>query len=152
MQIFFNRHIVVFQETSVLKEVRILRYLQSNSAVLILMLMLSFKIKLSYTYLRHFLADFFYDKNGTLFRQKLVTFRPPSLIFVTQRIFRATQNFFNQFNIYLYATGTIFCKHVFLFCATLEIFSGLLLKPGPRPWTWTLKNMGNSPNLGPKKN
>ena len=74
-------------------------------------------------------------KYGTLFRQKLVTFRPPSLIFVTQRIFRATQNFFNQFNIYLYATGTIFCKHVFLFCATLDIFSRLLVKPGPGPWT-----------------
>ena len=26
-------------------------------------------------------------------------------------------------NIYLYTTGTIFCKYVFLFCATLNIFS-----------------------------
>ena len=40
---FFSRHIVVFFETSVLKEVRILRYLRNNSAVLILMLMLSSK-------------------------------------------------------------------------------------------------------------
>ena len=40
-----------------------------------------------------------------------------------QSIFLATQNFFNQFSIYLYATGTIFCKHIFLFCATLNIFS-----------------------------
>ena len=81
----------------------------------------------------------------------------PSLIFVRhQSIFRATQNFLNQFNIYLYATGTIFSKHVFLFCATLDIFSRLLLKPGPGPWTrtldpdpgpgswtWTLENMRN---------
>ena len=60
---FFNRHIVVFFETSVLKEVRILRYLHNNSAVLILML--SYKIKLSHTILIHtwktFVADFFYD-------------------------------------------------------------------------------------------
>ena len=39
-----------------------------------------------------------------------------------QSIFRAKQNFFNQFNMYLYATGTIFCKQVFLFCAALNIF------------------------------
>ena len=32
---FFNRDIVAFLETSVLKEVRILRYLHSNSAVLL---------------------------------------------------------------------------------------------------------------------
>ena len=36
-------------------------------------------------------------------------------------LFRATQNFVH--NIYLYTTGTIFCKYVFLFCATLNIFS-----------------------------
>ena len=61
---------------------------------------------------------------GGPFWQKLVTIMDSSLIFVRhQSIFRATQNFFNQFNIYLYATGTIFCKHVFLFCATLNIFS-----------------------------
>ena len=48
----------------------------------------------------------------------------PSLILVRhQSISRATQNFFNQFSVYLYATGTIFCKHVFLFFATLNIFS-----------------------------
>ena len=46
---FFNRHIVVFFEISALKEVRILRYLHSNSAVL----MLSSKLKLSYTILLH---------------------------------------------------------------------------------------------------
>ena len=50
---FFNRHIVVFFETSVFKEVRILRYLRNNNAVLIPMLMLSSKIKLSYTILIH---------------------------------------------------------------------------------------------------
>ena len=38
MSDFFNRHIAVFLETSVLKEVRILYYLQSKSAVPILML------------------------------------------------------------------------------------------------------------------
>ena len=42
---FFQRHIVVFFGTSVLKKVRILRYLHNNSAVLILMLMLSSKNK-----------------------------------------------------------------------------------------------------------
>ena len=52
---FFNRHVVVLFETSVLKEVRILRspYLHNNSTVLILMLMLRSKIKLSYTLLKH---------------------------------------------------------------------------------------------------
>ena len=30
---------------------------------------------------------------------------------------------FDQLNKYLFATGAIFCKHVFLFCATLNIFS-----------------------------
>ena len=50
---FFNRHIVIFFETSALKEVRILRYLHSNSAVLMLMLMLSSKLKLSYIILLH---------------------------------------------------------------------------------------------------
>ena len=63
------------------------------------------------------------ENYGVPFRKKLVTFRTPSLIFVRhQSIFRAKQNF-NQINIYLYATGTIFCKHVFLFCAALNIFS-----------------------------
>ena len=55
---------------------------------------------------------------------KLVTFRAPSLIFIRhQSISRATQNFFNQFSIYLYATGTIFSKLVFLLCATPNMFS-----------------------------
>ena len=46
---FSNRHIIVFFKTNVLKEVRILSYVHNNSAVLILMLMLSSKIELSYT-------------------------------------------------------------------------------------------------------
>ena len=50
-------------KTSVLKEDRILRYLHNNSAMLILML--SSKVKLSYTILIHtlktFVAAFFYD-------------------------------------------------------------------------------------------
>ena len=62
---FFNSHIIVFFETSVLKEVRILRYLHKNSAMLIVMLILSSKIKLWYTILIHtwktFVADFCYD-------------------------------------------------------------------------------------------
>ena len=44
---FLNRHNVIFFETSVLEEVRILRYLHNNSALLILMP--SSKIKLSCT-------------------------------------------------------------------------------------------------------
>ena len=56
--------------------------------------------------------------------QKVITFITPTLIFVWhQSIFRATQNFFNQYNIYLYTARIIFCQHVFLFCATLDIFS-----------------------------
>ena len=56
---FFNRHIAVFFETSVLKEVRILRtsYLHNNSVVLMLMLMLSSKkaiLYYTYTYLKNF--------------------------------------------------------------------------------------------------
>ena len=63
---FFNRHIVVFFETSVLKEVRILRYLHNNSVVLILMLMLSSKKSYPILYLYileklSYVADFFYD-------------------------------------------------------------------------------------------
>ena len=42
------------------------------------------------------------------------------LIFVRhQSIFRVTQNFFNQYNIYLYTIGTTFCQHVFLFCPNI---------------------------------
>ena len=52
---------------------------------------------------------------GAPFWQKLITFMHTN--------FRATQNFFNQHNMYLYTTGTIFCQHVFIFCATLNIFS-----------------------------
>ena len=61
----YNHHIVDFFETSVLEEVRILCYLHNNSAVLILMLMLSSRIKWSYAIPTHtwktFEADFFYD-------------------------------------------------------------------------------------------
>ena len=41
---------------------------------------------------------------------------------LNQSIFCTTRNIFNQFNMDLYATGTIFWKHVILFCATLNIF------------------------------
>ena len=61
---FFNRHIVVFFETSVLKEVGILRYLHNNSVVIILMLISKKSYPTLYLYmlekLSH-LADFFYD-------------------------------------------------------------------------------------------
>ena len=74
---FFNRHIVVFFETSVLKEVRILHYPHNDSAVLILMLMLSSRIKLSYTMIiqtwKVFVADFFMIKFFTLFISWLFT-------------------------------------------------------------------------------
>ena len=47
---------------------------------------------------------------STPFRQKLINLCTLTLILVRhQSIFRATQNFFNQYNIYLYTTGTIFC-------------------------------------------
>ena len=56
--------------------------------------------------------------------KKVMTFITPTLIFVRQQsIFRATQNVFNQYNTYLYTTRTIFCQHVFLFCATCNTFS-----------------------------
>ena len=61
---FFNRHIVVFFETSVLKEVRILRYLHNNSVVLILMLSSKKSYPILYLYILEklsYVADFFYD-------------------------------------------------------------------------------------------
>ena len=68
---FFQLPYCRFFETSVLKEVRILRYLHNNSVVLILMLMLSSKIKLSYNYnftdLKNFRSWLFYDKVFTLY-------------------------------------------------------------------------------------
>ena len=67
---FFDHHIVVFFETSVLKEVRLLHYLHNNSAMLILMLMLISKIQVSHTILictwKTFVADFFMTKFFTL--------------------------------------------------------------------------------------
>ena len=61
---FFNRHIVVFFETSVLKEVRILRYLHNNSVVLILMLSSKKSYPIPYLYILEkllYVAGFFYD-------------------------------------------------------------------------------------------
>ena len=62
----FNRHIVVFFETSVLKEARILLYLENNSIVLILMLMLSSEKSYPILYLYipeklSYVAGLFYD-------------------------------------------------------------------------------------------
>ena len=57
---FFNRHIVVFFETSVLKEVRILRYLHNNSAVLMLISKKSYPIPYLYILEKlSYVADFF---------------------------------------------------------------------------------------------
>ena len=66
LRYFFNRHTVAFFETSVLKEVLILRYLHNISVVLILMLMLSSKkgYPILYLYILEklsYVADFFYD-------------------------------------------------------------------------------------------
>ena len=61
---FFNRHNVVFFETSVLEEVSIFRCLHYNSAVLMLMLILSSKkakLYYTYTYLKNFRSWLFYD-------------------------------------------------------------------------------------------
>ena len=51
---FFNRHIVAFFETTVLKEVRILRYLLSNSSVSILMFL--DKTIVYYTFMKTFIT------------------------------------------------------------------------------------------------
>ena len=72
----------------------------------------------------HFCITFDVNFYGAPFREKLITFITPTLIFVRQQsIFRVAQNFFNQYNIYLYTTRTIFCQHAFLFCAALNTFS-----------------------------
>ena len=69
-------------ETSVLKKVRILRYLHNNSAALVLMP--SSKIKLSYTILIHtwktFVADIFYD--NVFYTLYFLT--APSLFFICE--------------------------------------------------------------------
>ena len=108
---FFNHHIVVFFETSILKEVRILRYLHNNSAVLILML--SYKIKLSHTILIHtwktFVADFFYDKvfhtlyffnSSTLFFIKLFFFFWKTQNTSESMFYKYCRTFINSFFIY----------------------------------------------------
>ena len=85
---FFNRHIFIFFEISVLKEVRILRYLHNNSAVLILMLILSSKMKLSYTIFIHtwktFIADVFY---GNVFNLNSLFFDCSTLCFINKFFF-----------------------------------------------------------------
>ena len=66
---FLNRHIVVFFETSVLKEVRILRYFHNKCAVLILMLSSKIKISVLYLYILEKLSQltFFMITFFTLF-------------------------------------------------------------------------------------
>ena len=67
---FFNRHIVAFFETSVLKEVRILRYLHNNSVVLILMLSSKKSYPIPYLYILEkllYVAGFFTITFFTMF-------------------------------------------------------------------------------------
>ena len=82
---FFNRHIAVFFETSVLKEVRILRYLHNNSVVLILMLSSEKSYPILYLYMLEkllYVAEFFnnvfytfyFFNFSTLFFIKLFSF------------------------------------------------------------------------------
>ena len=60
---------------------------------------------------------------GAPFGQKLITFMHINFNFcTTSKYFLCDENFFNQYNIYLYNMN-FFCQHVFLFCATLNIFS-----------------------------
>ena len=67
-------------------------------------------------------------QNGAPFRQKLGTFMATIFNFcTTSKYFSRDTKLFNQFNIYLNATGTIFCKYVSLFCATFSVNMNLLL-------------------------
>ena len=54
---------------------------------------------------------------------KISTFMDTIFNFCATSLFFGWQNFFNQFNIYLYAIETHFCKRGFLFCATLNTFN-----------------------------
>ena len=55
------------------------------------------------------------------FWQKLITFKHTNFNICTKSKYFLCDT--NQYNIYLYATGTILCQHIFLFCATRNIFS-----------------------------
>ena len=57
-----RRYIVVFFETRVLKEVRILRYLHNNSVVLILKFQNKAIVYYTYTW-KTFVADLIYDNS-----------------------------------------------------------------------------------------
>ena len=103
-------------ETSVLKKVRILRYLHNNSAVLILMP--SSKIKLSYTILIHtwktFVADIFYD--NVFYTLYFLT--APSLFFIDE-FFWKTQNIsesmFLRNTVKTFINSLLFIKGEFLY-------------------------------------
>ena len=102
---FFNPHIVIFFETSVLKEVRILRYHHNNSVVLILMLMLSSKKSYPILYLYileklSYVAGFFMITFYTLF----------IFLNVQTTLYRA-------FFLFLKNSKHIW-KHVFTYCKT----------------------------------
>ena len=61
---------------------------------------------------------------GAPFWQKLGTFIDTIFnFFTTSKYLLCDTKPFYQYNIYLYTAGTIFCKYVFLFCATLNIFN-----------------------------
>ena len=114
---FFNHHIVVFFETSVLKEVRILRYLHNKSVVVILMLMLTSKKIYPILYIlekRSYVAGFFYDNAfytlylfncSTLFFKKLFFF-----FWKTQNI---SQSMFLHNTVELFKIAFLFIKGEF---------------------------------------
>ena len=114
---FFNGHIVVFFETSVLKEVRILRYPYNNSAVLILIL--SSEIKLPYTILlqtwKTFVADFF-----------MITFYTFFILWLFDTFFINAEFFFWKLNTSLkpcfYIILQNFCKSPVIYKRWVIIF------------------------------
>ena len=110
---FFNRYIVIFFETSVLKGVHIfLSYLHNNCGVLILRL--SYKIKLSYTILMHtwktFVADFFMIMFFTLFNLWLSTLFFMSFMWKTQNI---SESMFLHNTVELLSIAFLFTKDLY---------------------------------------
>ena len=86
-------HIAVFFETSVLKEVRILRYLHNNSVVLILMLSSEKSYPILYLYMLEkllYVAEFFND------------------VFYTFYFFNCSPRFFIKLFFFLWKTQNIF--------------------------------------------
>ena len=75
-------------------------------------------------YVRKFTRGSNISKEWHAVRQKLITFTSATFnICTTLMYFAYYTKFFNQYNIYLYTTGTVFCQHVLLFCPKLNILS-----------------------------